>query len=94
MIDTDYFSLNEGIKRVVSFAGKGVIGALFHPSYMLVNAKFLGSHEITAECAPGDEKTIMECVKGETYLAAFGIASSTIGICLLSVSMCFAMGLN
>lgn len=73
-----------------------IIGALFHPSYMLVNSKLLGTHKTPeAQCAVGmpDVGTI-KCVSATTYLASFGLASSTLGILMLATSMCFAMGLS
>lgn len=80
------------------FSGKAIVGALFHPTYMLVNLSFLGSVKVDATtCKSTDHNlatTDIKCLDAKTYLAAFGMGSSVLGIVMLSVSMTFAMGLH
>lgn len=76
-----------------------IIGMLFHPSYMLVNAKLLGRNEVDADACGGKPEYVgdvinYECISAETYLASFGIASSTMGIVLLATGVCYVLGLS
>jgi Na+-driven multidrug efflux pump len=74
-----------------------ILGMLFHPMYMLVNAQILGNLQLDqSKC--GSEAThemlqSLECVSAETYLASFGLASATMGIFLLAPGCCFNQGL-
>jgi hypothetical protein len=58
--DKDFFTYAEGFKRMCSFSSKSILGMLFHPTYMLINAKFLGSFNNTLDCPNGEDK--IECV--------------------------------
>ena len=60
---------------------------IFHPTYLLVNARLLGQ----IECSDDTEE---ECISSKTYVAAFGMGSSTIGILLLAPGICFCFGLS
>lgn len=71
-----------------------IVGMIFHPSYMLVNSKLLGSVEIDAEKCAGVPKTTYGCIPAETYLASFDIASSTMGILFLATGTCFVLALT
>ena len=74
-----------------------IVGMLFHPMYMLVNAQILGNMELNPEKCGKDATEEMlksfECITAETYLASFGLASSTMGIFLLAPGICFNLGL-
>lgn len=76
-----------------------IIGCLFHPSYMLVNAKLLGKAVLDTDKCGGKPEFVGDvinynCIKAETYLASFGIASSTMSIILLATGVCFIFGLS
>lgn len=96
--DEDYFTVWQGLKDMSVYSGKNILGALFHPTYMLVNLTYLGSVKTDpVKCASSDHanaSTPVECLEAKTYLAAFGMGSSILGIIMLSVSMCFAGGLG
>jgi Na+-driven multidrug efflux pump len=85
MDDVQDFTTCEGLKKIMRQSVWPIIGSLFHPTYLLVNAIVLG--RIT--CNPGEE-----CIKAETYLAAFGLGSSLMSIVLLASGICFVLGLN
>jgi Na+-driven multidrug efflux pump len=92
--DPENFGLSGGMAMIAEKSVYPIIGMLFHPSYMLVNAKLLGQVVPDASVCPvGVEVDTIECVRGEQYLAAFGLASSTIGIILLAPGICFALGI-
>ena len=73
-----------------------IVGSLFHPSYMMVNALILGRIAVPEYCSDPDYSAgpdSYECVGAEGYLGAFGIASSTLGLVVLSVGFCYGNGL-
>ena len=50
-----------------------------------------------AKCGPQASEEMrksFECITAETYLAAFGLASATLGICVLAPGICFCIGLS
>ena len=61
-----------------------VFSSLAHPSYLMVNAVILGR----IECLDKD------CIPARTYLASFGVGSSSIGIVLLASSLTFTAALS
>jgi hypothetical protein len=71
-----------------------IIGSIFHPVYMMVNAKILGSIENPSNCLSHTGTAPDECITPATYLAAFGLASSLLGIVFISVGSCFVISLN
>ena len=78
-----------------------ILGSIFHPTYMMVNAKILGQMTIdTEKCAgmPAIPRDVLsptfDCVTAQTYLASFGMGSATMSIILLAPIMCFTMALN
>lgn len=72
-----------------------IVGSLFHPSYMMVNAKILGALELPAQCKDPEyvPVDIFECLPAEDYLSSFGLASASLGIVLLSLGFCYSNGL-
>jgi hypothetical protein len=71
-----------------------IAGMIFHPTYMLVNAKLLGQTVIDETfCATDAAKGKSECLSAQEYVAAFGLASSALGIVYLALGFCFAYGL-
>lgn len=97
--DEDYFTLCEGLKEMSFYSGKNIIGLLFHPVYMMVNLNYLGATKVnsTTKCLSHNDKlatTPIECLEAKTYLAAFGMGSSVLGIVLLSLSITFSGGLG
>lgn len=73
-----------------------IIGSLFHPTYMLVNAMILGQIKLDPKkCeAAGNDEYHPDCINAEVYLSAFGIGSSTMSIILLASGLCFTLGLS
>ena len=72
-----------------------VLGAIFHPSYMMINTKILGSMKHDEEaCKDPVKATTVECMTGTEFQASFGVASSTVAILLLATSLCFVLGLG
>ena len=94
----DNFSFCEGLTMIFKQSLWPIIGMLFHPTYMLVNAKILGSIDKPAKCLVPDVseevKNSFDCISAKTYLAAFGVASSSMGIILLAVGVTFNLGLT
>lgn len=92
--DPDDFTYVGGLWMITKVSIFPIIGMLFHPSYILVNTKLLGSFKPDAAtvCLAGD--TTLKCVDSATYVAAFGLASSTMGIIFLAPGLCFAIGLT
>ena len=73
-----------------------IIGSLFHPTYMLVNAIILGKIEVDpVKCeAAGNDEYHPDCIGADVYLSAFGLGSSTMSIILLASGICFTIGLS
>ena len=75
-----------------------IVGYLFHPTYMMVNAKILGAikpdPELCHNGAPSEVLNSLECISAKTYLASFGVASSSLALVLLAIGQTFANGLN
>mmetsp|Transcript_2011 Transcript_2011/g.3558 ORF Transcript_2011/g.3558 Transcript_2011/m.3558 type:complete len:323 (-) Transcript_2011:489-1457(-) len=73
-----------------------IIGTLFHPSYMMANAVYSDMIKPNSEkCALSDDPVYNEnCISGETFQAAFGLGSSTMGILMMAPLICFNMGLT
>lgn len=91
------FTYCEGLKIVIKQSIPPIVGSLFHPSYMMVNALILGRITLPDYCKDKDYEVpedSFECMGPEDYLSAFGIASSTIGIAILSTSFCYIAALN
>lgn len=80
----DDFTTVQGLRMIQDQSVWPIIGFLFHPSYMLVNAIILGN----IQCKPEDG-----CITAKTYLAAFGLGSSLMSIVLLATGLCFVFGL-
>jgi hypothetical protein len=94
--DPDDFSPFEAFKMISSYSFSPIIGSLFHPTYMLVNAMILGKIEVDpVKCeAAGNDKNHADCIGPDVYLSAFGIGSSTMSIILLASGICFTIGLS
>ena len=75
-----------------------ILGTLFHPMYMLINARILGNLELDPiKCGPDATKEVLasfDCVDNKSYLAAFGLASATIGILFLAPGICYSLALG
>jgi len=88
----------QGLRMIADRTMWPIIGSLFHPVYMLVNAKVLGGiipdPAVCGEGASEDTLESFDCITAKTYLASFGLASSTMGIMLLAVGTCFVIGLT
>ena len=69
-----------------------ILASVFHPVYMMINAKICGSMDPPDHCVP--DSTDLECVKADTYLAAFGIGSSTMSILIQAPLESFCIGLS
>lgn len=93
----DEIGLGQGTMMIAKYSFFPIVGMLFHPMYMLVNAQILGNMELNQEKCGKDATEEMlksfECITAETYLASFGLASSTMGIFLLAPGICFNLGL-
>lgn len=74
-----------------------ILGLIFHPSYMMINAVILGKYKPDPSC---ESMTIKarnannKCLTNTEYLAAFGIGSATVSIFVFAAGMCYAMGLS
>ena len=72
-----------------------ILGTLFHPTYMMANAVY--SDKISPdpmECKQANYDTMNEaCITGETFQAAFGLGSATMGILMQAPVICFNLGL-
>jgi len=94
----DYFTMSEGFMMIMKNSIFPIIGMLFHPSYMMVNAKVLG--QVINNGPPCTGKNVIdgvlqyECLTAEVYLASFGIGSSTMSIAILATGSCFILGLT
>jgi len=51
------------------------------------------NEEICGAKASEEVLNSLECVSAESYLAAFGLGSSSLGIVLLAVAICFTLSL-
>jgi len=61
---------------------------------MMVNAIVLGKITVDKKLCPDTtDRSNWECLDAQDYVAAFGIASSSIGILILSTGFCYANGL-
>ena len=49
--------------------------------------------ELCGAKASEEVRNSLECVSAESYLAAFGLGSSSLGIVLLAVAICFTLSL-
>lgn len=58
---------------------------------MLVNAVILGKIQIDEKACKLDK---IECIGPKTYLAAFGVGSSTLGIILLASGLTYCVSLS
>ena len=89
------FSNGQGLGMIFGVSTFPIIGMLFHPTYLMMNSKLLGSVKPDpALCSGADASSKIECVPAATYLAAFGIGSSTMGITMLSVGITMIIGLT
>lgn len=93
----DEIGLGTGLKMIMRMSFFPILGMLFHPMYMLVNAQILGNMELDpTKCGKDATEQMLksfECVTAETYLASFGLASATMGIFVLAPGICFNIGL-
>mmetsp|Transcript_4761 Transcript_4761/g.8150 ORF Transcript_4761/g.8150 Transcript_4761/m.8150 type:complete len:89 (+) Transcript_4761:217-483(+) len=75
-----------------------IIGSIFHPAYMMINAVILGNLEPNVACF--DESQTFKadfpdkCYDVKINQAAFGIGSSTMSILLLAPNMCYCLSLS
>ena len=94
--DPDDFSPIEAFKQIARNSFSPIVGSLFHPTYMLVNAMILGKIKVDpAKCAAaGNDKNHPDCIEADVYLSAFGIGSATMSIILLASGICFTIGLS
>ena len=90
--DGEDFTTFEGFCMVFNRSLWPIIGSVFHPVYMMINAKILGQMNPSSDCVA--DSTDIECVKPDTYLAAFGMGSSTMSILILAPLTCFCIGLS
>jgi len=90
----DNFTYWDGLVSVFSLSLPIICSNLFHPSYMMVNAIVLGKIQVDkTKCPDPTDRSNWECLDAQDYVAAFGIASSSIGILILSTGFCYANGL-
>lgn len=91
----ELISFSEGIKTIVQSSMFPIVGQMFHPFHMLVSTHILGKVELD-ESICGLDTTIgnPKCITSETYVAAYGLASSFTGIILMASGYCFILGLN
>lgn len=94
MMDPEDFTLREGLRMIFNNSVWQVFGFLFHPCYMLVNAKILGQMEDQVCAVGSDGIEVCEAIGPKVHLAAFGLGSSTIGLLLLANGDCFSDGLT
>jgi len=94
----DRISTATGLNMIMKMSFLPIVGMLFHPMYMLINAQTLGNMELDpVKCgkdATAEMLESFECVTAETYLASFGLASATLSIFLLAPGICFVLGLT
>jgi len=90
------FTNGEGIAMILSKALFPILGTMFHPSYMMANAVY--SDMITpdpTQCREaGYDETDPACITGESFQAAFGLGSATMGIIMQAPVLCFSLGLS
>ena len=90
--DPDYFTIAGGLWMIVKASSFPILGMIFHPAYMMINARLLGQVQIDkAFCALPDNQKSVKCITAEKYVAGFGIASSTLAILYLAIGVCFAL---
>eukprot|EP00356_Strombidium_inclinatum_P007903 CAMPEP_0170482006 /NCGR_PEP_ID=MMETSP0208-20121228/2219_1 /TAXON_ID=197538 /ORGANISM="Strombidium inclinatum, Strain S3" /LENGTH=508 /DNA_ID=CAMNT_0010754799 /DNA_START=8 /DNA_END=1534 /DNA_ORIENTATION=+ len=89
------FTTKEGLKMILAKSIFPIVGTLFHPTYMMANAVY--SDQIKSDpaacAAAGHDPANENCITGETFQAAFGLGSATMGIIMQAPVLCFNLGL-
>lgn len=83
-----------GLKMIAERSLWPIIGSLFHPVYMMVNARVLGGIHVDSELCAALSADDPSCISAKRYLAAFGLGSSTLSIVMIATAMCFTIGLS
>ena len=73
-----------------------ILGSIFHPGYMMINAVVLGSILPDSRCSDAlfAKESPGKCSSVDVNQAAFGIGSSTMSIILLAPINCYMLGLQ
>ena len=83
-------STAQGLGIIAQQAIWPVIGALFHPAYMIINAVLLGKLKPdTAVCTDQNFLTF-ECATGKQYLAAFGLGQAVCSLVVFSTGTTYS----
>ena len=97
--EAETITCSSGTLQITNQSLWPILGTIFHPTYMMVNAVLLGRLKIDKKLCPDtltakQKKESMDCVTDEQYLAAFGIGSAVIGMLVFATIWCYAAALS